>query len=188
MKIYTKSGDHGSTSLGYGERVPKNHARVQAYGTLDEANAHLGLAVASLTDCAWIGKASFKDQLTRVQTLLFHAGNELSTPVGKDVQWPILEGHITYLEELIDRWQGTLPELTTFILPGGSIVASSLHLARTVVRRAEREAVAIADVVNPNTLVFLNRLSDFLFVAARYANAKEGLPDQHLEVDEEDKD
>lgn len=169
MKIYTKSGDKGTTSLVYGQRVSKHDSRVEAYGTCDEANSLLGLAVSHL-------KAEEKEELSaimeafkKIQTIIFHVGAELATPSGKEVKWKLKEENIEWLEKQIDEWNEKLPPLTNFILPGGSQAGATLHLARTVVRRAERRAVLIDDV-NPLVLSYLNRLSDFLFVAARYVN------------------
>ncbi|WP_349409509.1 cob(I)yrinic acid a,c-diamide adenosyltransferase [Pseudalkalibacillus sp. SCS-8] len=169
MKIYTKTGDKGTTSLVYGDRVQKNDPRVEAYGTCDEANSMIGLAISHLqaNDREW--KVEFEKTLRRVQTVLFHVGAELATPAGKKVGWTLEESDISFLEQAIDRWDEKLTPLKQFVLPGGSAAASALHVARTVSRRAERQAVAI-EKVNPLVLSYLNRLSDFLFVAARYAN------------------
>ncbi|BAM46766.1 cob(I)yrinic acid a,c-diamide adenosyltransferase [Amphibacillus xylanus] len=173
MRIYTRSGDKGETSLVYGERVPKNHLRVEAYGTCDEANAVIGIATSSIDQgLSWSiqERKSFVECMHRIQTLLFHVGAELSTPKGKEVAWPITQDHIDRLEETIDKWEQEVPPLTQFILPNGHPTGASLHHARTIVRRAERIVVGIKDEVNPLVLVFLNRLSDLLFVAARYVN------------------
>ncbi|MCF6139337.1 cob(I)yrinic acid a,c-diamide adenosyltransferase [Pseudalkalibacillus berkeleyi] len=169
MKIYTKSGDKGTTSLVYGDRVQKNDPRVEAYGTCDEANSMIGLALSHLQDQDREWKVDFEKTLLRVQTVLFHVGAELATPKGKEVGWTLEEADINYLEETIDRWDEKLTPLKQFILPGGVQAASALHVARTVSRRAERQAVGIEEI-NPLVLSYLNRLSDFLFVAARYVN------------------
>lgn len=184
MRIYTRSGDKGSTSLIYGTRVAKNDARVEAYGTCDEANSVIGLALGHLADVEWEGKEKFVRQLQRVQTVLFHAGSELATPKGMDVAWKLKQGHITEMERQIDSWEEELPELENFILPSGHLVASGLHTARTIVRRAERNAVAVQEEL-PRKLVisYLNRLSDYLFVAARYANLHCGGREVPLETD-----
>ncbi|MBS4198454.1 cob(I)yrinic acid a,c-diamide adenosyltransferase [Bacillus sp. FJAT-49732] len=171
MKIYTKTGDKGSTSLVYGDRVSKNDIRVEAYGTCDEANSMIGLALSYL---AQIENTEIKEAASffhKVQTTLFHVGAELSTPAGKEVKWKLKEENVKELENVIDQWDKELPPLTNFILPGGHPTGAALHLARTVVRRAERITVSI-DNVNPLVLSYLNRLSDFLFVAARYVNHK----------------
>lgn len=178
MKIYTKTGDKGTTSLVYGERVSKNDARVEAYGTCDEANSILGLALSYIKEdvpnCDEIVKAFHK-----IQTILFHVGAELATPAGKEVKWKLNQEDITELEQLIDAWDHSLTPLTNFILPGGSKAGATLHLARTVVRRAERRSV-IVEGVNPLVLSYLNRLSDFLFVAGRYVNQKLNVTEPNL--------
>ncbi|WP_340082333.1 cob(I)yrinic acid a,c-diamide adenosyltransferase [Terribacillus sp. FSL K6-0262] len=171
MKIYTKTGDKGETSLIYGTRVPKNHPRVEAYGTLDEANAAIGTAVGLMT----VENAPFRQSLQRVQTLLFHAGAELATPPDKEVQWKLEAKHTASLEMEVDRWTEELPPLKQFILPGGCPSSAALHQARTIVRRAERLIVALAEGDGSNEVLrFINRLSDYLFVAARYANLLHG--------------
>lgn len=171
MRIYTRSGDKGTTSLVYGKRVAKNDARVEAYGTCDEANSMIGLALSFLNDVKWDKKDDFLDKLYRVQTILFHVGAELSTPSDREVAWKLKEEHIKELEAQIDEWSEYLPPLTQFILPSGHSASSALHLARTIVRRAERMAVAIQDELNDSLAIsYLNRLSDYLFVAARYVN------------------
>lgn len=171
MRIYTRSGDKGTTSLVYGKRVNKNDLRVEAYGTSDEANSMIGLALSFLNDVEWDKKEAFLEKMYRVQTILFHVGAELSTPSDREVAWKLKEEHIKELETQIDEWSETLPPLKQFILPSGHSASSALHLARTVVRRAERMAVSVQDELQ-NTLAisYLNRLSDYLFVAARYVN------------------
>lgn len=171
MRIYTRSGDKGTTSLVYGKRVSKNDLRVEAYGTCDEANSMIGLALSLLNDVTWDEKDAFLHKMYRVQTILFHVGAELSTPSDREVAWKLKEKHIIELEEQIDEWSEHLPALTQFILPSGHSASSALHLARTVVRRAERMAVGVQDELNDSLAIsYLNRLSDFLFVAARYVN------------------
>ena len=167
MKIYTKTGDRGTTSLIFGERVSKNDVRVEAYGTCDEANSMIGFGVSLLPEEGWAKSAAAV--LQKVQTVLFHVGAELATPAGKEVAWKLREEDIRFLEETIDEWQSGLKPLKQFILPGGSQSASAFHTARTIARRAERTAVGI-EGVNPLVLSYLNRLSDFLFIAARYVN------------------
>ncbi|HJV45575.1 MAG TPA: cob(I)yrinic acid a,c-diamide adenosyltransferase [Bacillota bacterium] len=182
MKIYTKSGDKGETSLVYGDRVPKHSIRVEAYGTCDEANSMIGLALSNLPrEEEW---NSLQEIFHIIQTKLFHVGAELATPVGKKVGWPLVEEDVAFLEENIDQLDQTLPPLTNFILPGGSVAGAALHVARTMARRAERHAVAIAEVdeVNPVVIKYLNRLSDFLFVVARYVNVKLGKQEPTLHV------
>lgn len=172
MKIYTKTGDKGQTSLVYGTRVSKDAPRVDAYGTCDEANSQIGLALALLpTDESWKG---LRHIFHVIQTKLFHIGAELATPPGKKVGWPIQEEDVLFLEQHIDELDAELPALQNFILPSGHPAAAAFHVARTVVRRAERATVAImqTEQVNGIALKYLNRLSDFLFVVARYVNHK----------------
>jgi cob(I)alamin adenosyltransferase len=172
LKIYTKTGDKGSTSLIYGQRVSKNDTRVEAYGSCDETNSMIGLALSYLKDVSFEGKSDFDHIFNKIQTTLFHVGAELATPIGKEVKWKLRDEDITELEVQIDQWDAELPPLTNFILPGGHPGGAALHVARTVVRRAERAAVTLGNDVNPMVLSYLNRLSDFLFVAARYVNLK----------------
>lgn len=174
MKIYTRTGDKGTTSLIYGERVSKNDLRVEAYGTCDEANSFIGLALTHIQQATYSEKDEIIQILRKIQTTLFHVGAELATPTGKEVKWKLTEEDIRELESVIDAWDQQLPQLTNFILPGGGEAGAVLHIARTIVRRAERRAVAIGDEVNPLVSSYLNRLSDFLFVAARFINFKEG--------------
>lgn len=185
MRIYTRSGDKGTTSLVYGRRIPKNDPRVEAYGTIDEANSLIGLALSFLDDVDWEGKQEFLNIMHRVQTVLFHVGAEISTPLDREVAWKLEQRHIDELEKLIDEWNEQLPELKQFILPSGHKVSSALHLARTVVRRAERRAVSIQDQIPESLAVaYLNRLSDFLFVAARYVNKELKGTEIPLQVDD----
>ncbi|WP_458415333.1 cob(I)yrinic acid a,c-diamide adenosyltransferase [Schinkia sp. CFF1] len=169
MKIYTKTGDKGTTSLVYGERVSKTDPLVEAYGTCDEANSLIGLALSYIKKEDLPGKKEINEVFHRIQTSLFHVGAEISTPAGKEVKWKVSEKDISELELVMDQWDEKLPALQNFILPGGHPAGAALHVARTIVRRAERKAVAIGEV-NPLVLSYLNRLSDFLFVAARYIN------------------
>lgn len=184
MRIYTRTGDKGTTSLVYGQRVSKNDARVEAYGTCDEANSMIGLAVSFLDDVEWDKKDAFLEKMYRIQTLLFHAGAELSTPSDREVAWKLTASHIEELEEQIDVWSEVLPPLKNFILPSGHSTSSALHLARTVVRRAERMTVGIQDELgDSHVMKYLNRLSDYLFVAARYVNMELGGKEVPLQVD-----
>jgi len=159
-KIYTRTGDDGTTGLGDGTRVPKNSPRVDAYGTVDEANSALGLvlAVAGLPD-------DVRAVLTRVQHELFDLGGELCVPGLRAIQ----ATHIEHLESDLDRFNEALPPLKEFILPGGGPASAAAHLARTICRRAERRVCALAEIepvaVEPRQ--YLNRLSDLLFVVAR---------------------
>ncbi|GGP16999.1 cob(I)yrinic acid a,c-diamide adenosyltransferase [Oceanobacillus neutriphilus] len=184
MRIYTRSGDKGQTSLVYGQRVPKNHLRVEAYGTCDEVNSSIGLAASYIEETNWDGKLAFLDQLQRVQTILFHVGAELSTPKDKEVYWKLEQKHIDEMEKQIDEWDKSLEPLKNFILPSGHRAASALHHARTVARRAERLTVGLEDEVeNKLVLGYLNRLSDYLFVAARYVNQQLEGEEKHLHAD-----
>lgn len=183
MKIYTKTGDKGTTSLIYGSRVAKNDALVEAYGTCDEANSMIGLAMSHIEheffeDMEYVQKA-----FHQIQTTLFHVGAELATPTGKEVKWKLEEIEITKLESWIDEWDVQLPGLTNFILPSGHPAGAALHVARTIVRRAERNAVSIGEDVSPLVLAYLNRLSDFLFVAARFINFRLGQKEKGLHAE-----
>lgn len=180
MKIYTRTGDKGSTSLIYGKRVPKDDLRVEAYGTCDEANSMIGLALSNLPSDGWKPEPDFLKAFHKIQTILFHVGSELATPTGKEVSWKMAESDVQELEGLIDHWEAELPALKNFVLPGGSKAGAAFHVARTVVRRAERNAVAIGEEVNPLVLSYLNRLSDLLFTAARYVNLKSGAEEKTL--------
>jgi cob(I)alamin adenosyltransferase len=174
MKIYTKTGDGGETGLFGGGRVPKDDARVEAYGAVDELNASIGLARA-------LGPAPEIDaELGRIQVELFAVGAELATPQdsrARDVIPGVRGTWAEALEERMDAWDAELPALTAFVLPGGSPVAAALHVARGTCRRAERRAVSLSHhaPVDPNVIVYLNRLSDFLFEAARMANLRAGV-------------
>lgn len=184
MRIYTRSGDKGTTSLIYGTRVPKNDIRVEAYGTCDETNSMIGLALSLINTEAWAGKVAFAESMHRVQTILFHVGSELATPRDKDVTWKLKQVHIDELEEQIDIWDKSLTPLKNFILPSGHSGSSALHTARTIARRAERLAVGLGhDDVNPLVISYLNRLSDYLFVAARYVNHSLGGDEVELQAD-----
>jgi cob(I)alamin adenosyltransferase len=180
MKIYTKSGDSGTTSLVYGHRVRKDDIRVDAYGTCDEANSFIGLAISFLKREDFQGKTELETAYHKIQTCLFHVGAELATPVGKSVKWKLTQSDIETLEKIIDHMDEKLPALSNFILPGGHPSAAAFHSARTIVRRAERCAVKMGDEVNPLVLAYLNRLSDLLFVTARYINFSLGAKEQTL--------
>jgi len=187
MRIYTRTGDKGETSLVSGKRVPKNHLRVEAYGTCDEANAVIGVATSTIDQgISWSiqEKKEFLKIMKKIQALLFHVGAELSTPSGQEVAWPIKQQHIDLLEETIDKWEDRIPALTQFILPNGHPAGATLHHARTIVRRAERIAVGLKDEIEPLALVFINRLSDLLFVAARYVNEFSAYEEEQFEKQE----
>lgn len=170
-KIYTKTGDAGETGLFGGGRVPKDDPRVEAYGTLDEANSALGLLAADLD-------AELRDLVCGVQRVLFDIGAELASPQPGRVAAVPAEA-VAALETRIDGWEAELAPLRQFILPGGSTPAAICHLARALVRRAERRAVTLARSapVNPEVLKYLNRLSDWLFVLARVLNHRRGVAD-----------
>jgi cob(I)alamin adenosyltransferase len=173
MKIYTRTGDDGQTSLWGGQRVAKDSLRVAAYGTVDELNALLGVARSSVPD------AKLYNALARIQNELFVVGADLATPGETTRIDRIGEHNVTRLEKEIDDFEGELEPLRQFILPGGTSAASYLHLARTICRRAEREIVKLAadETINQLVLHYINRLSDWLFVTARLANAHAGMPD-----------
>jgi cob(I)alamin adenosyltransferase len=169
-KIYTRGGDTGETSLGDGARVSKLDARIAAYGTVDELNSAVGVALA--TGCP----DGMRAVLGRVQNELFDLGADLSVPMERDARLRVTQQQVDALELDCDRFNAELPELKSFVLPGGSEASARLHVARTICRRAEREAITAAGIytVNPLALVYLNRLSDLLFILARAANAAAG--------------
>jgi cob(I)alamin adenosyltransferase len=169
-KIYTRTGDGGSAGLVDGSRVSKSSLRMAAIGEVDEANAAIGVAIAAL------GGGDIAYRLLRIQNDLFDLGADAATPGEVDGALRIVASQVARLEVEIDEMNQALEPLTSFILPGGSPAVASLHLARTVVRRAERAAVALheAEPLNPQLLAYLNRLSDHLFVAARFVAAREG--------------
>ncbi len=183
MKIYTKTGDKGTTSLVYGMRVKKNDPLVEAYGTCDEANTMIGLGIGHLNTEFFEGKETLCEAFHKIQTVLFHVGAELATPAGKEVKWKLEDAHIAELEEWIDQYDARLEPLSNFILPGGHPSGAALHVARTVVRRAERNAIDIGESVSPTVLAYLNRLSDFLFVAARFINEQLGSKEKGLHAE-----
>jgi cob(I)alamin adenosyltransferase len=172
-KIYTRTGDAGTTGLGTGERVAKDAPRIAAYGTVDETNAAIGLARAHLA-----GQPGLDAKLMRIQNDLFDLGADLCVPdrgdKAKGEALRTSDDQVTRLEDEIDEMNTELKPLKSFVLPGGSPAAAALHLARTICRRAEREMVALAalpdEPVSPAALKYINRLSDFLFVASRYVN------------------
>ena len=169
-KIYTRGGDAGETSLGDGSRVSKLDARIAAYGTVDELNAAVGVVVAG--GCA----ETISEVLVRVQNELFDLGADLSVPIEHAARLRVTQEQVDRLEDECDRFNAELPDLKSFVLPGGSEAAARLHVARTVCRRAEREALVAAGAhdVNALAIVYLNRLSDLLFILARAANAVDG--------------
>jgi cob(I)alamin adenosyltransferase len=171
-RIYTKTGDQGETGLGDGSRVPKDHPRVAATGSVDELNSLLGLLLPHLNP-----GDSMRELISGVQNDLFDVGADLCLPCGKDeVPGKVLRvssEQAQRLEQAIDLWNERLQPLKSFILPGGTAAAAWCHLARTVCRRAERDVVTLThtDAVNPQVIIYLNRLSDLLFVLARVCNS-----------------
>jgi len=170
-RIYTRAGDKGETSLGDGSRVPKLDCRIGAFGTVDELNSALGVALAEpgLPE-------RLREPLARIQNDLFDVGADLSVPFGIGDRLRVEQRQIDWLEQLCDELNADLPELKSFVLPGGTAAAARLHVARTTCRRAERDALTANEEHGINALVlgYLNRLSDFLFIAARWANADAG--------------
>lgn len=170
MKIYTKTGDNGETGLFGGERVSKNSDRIEAYGTVDELNSFIGLALTEIKD------EEISKLLGSIQNKLFVIGSDLATPENDKTQklniQRLDEESFKELEKAIDYFNEKLDELKNFILPGGTKGSALLHVARTISRRAERRVVALQNRVNTgkNIIIFLNRLSDLLFVLARYEN------------------
>jgi len=175
-KVYTRTGDDGTTALGGGQRVEKDSARIAAYGTVDELSSQIGVAI------AWGLDPELSAELLRVQNELFHLGSDLCILEEDKARFPvptIEERHVVALESLMDRLGEEVGPLKNFILPGGSPGAAQLHVARTVCRRAERELVTLgrAERVGPWTIRYLNRLSDALFVLARAENHRRGIAD-----------
>ena len=168
-KIYTRTGDDGTTGLGDGSRVPKDDARVAAFGTVDELNSHIGVLLASELP------ADIREMLTEIQHALFDVGGELCIPDRTVIE----SDDVGRLESLLDRLNDVLPPLKDFILPGGTAPAATCHVARAVCRRAERAIVSLVrdGKANPQTMRYLNRLSDLLFVTARTLNARANVPD-----------
>ena len=174
-KIYTRTGDDGTTGLATGPRRRKSDLRIETFGAVDEANAALGVAQLHAADTV-----GFAEMLTRIQNDLFDLGADLATPdTGEAIAWEplrVIASQVDWLEQQIDRLNSELKPLNSFILPGGSPLCAHLHVARTIVRRAERLMVALGDhdgeIVSLEARQYINRLSDLLFVAARYAANK----------------
>lgn len=177
MKIYTKTGDKGMTSLFGGERVWKDHLRIESYGSVDEINSFIGLALCEITD------EDIRGTLKQIQNDLFVVGSDLASPKEKESKsFKIPRVNHDYFEKIeseIDRFNDKLPELKHFILPGGTKGAALLHTARTICRRAERKVITLgkAEKIGDDIAIYLNRLSDFLFVLARYENHVSKTPD-----------
>ena len=173
-KIYTRTGDKGTTALGSGERVPKHSLRIDAYGTVDETNASIGMVRLHLGDA----DPKLDAMLLRIQNDLFDLGADLCVPDrGQKLEYEplrMVDAQVKRLEQEIDEMNAELKPLRSFVLPGGTPAAAALHMARTISRRAERLMVALAgepnEPVGPAALKYINRLSDFLFVASRYVN------------------
>ena len=177
MKIYTKTGDKGETGLFGGERVSKDSLRISAYGTIDELNSVIGLAITE------VGDKSVKENLLKIQNQLFVVGSDLATPEDKKTKKLNIQrtpaSYYADIEKMIDEYDEQLEELRNFILPGGSKGAAMLHVCRTICRRAEREVVALKNsvTIGENIIIFLNRLSDLLFVLSRFENKVSNHPD-----------
>lgn len=175
-RIYTRTGDDGSTGLGDGSRTSKTSHRIEAYGLVDQLNSQIGVVLACGT------AEALAVPLRRIQNELFHLGSDLCIPEAAKKAMPvpgIEERHVIALEKLMDELSEHLPPLENFILPGGSLAAAQIHVARTVCRNAEREAVRLAqeEAIGPFVVRYLNRLSDALFVMARYQNKLAGVAD-----------
>lgn len=182
MRIYTRTGDGGQTSLRWGTRIAKDALRVEAYGTVDEANSFIGLALAQLGPT---GPEAAQQSLTRILRELFDVGADLATPPDREKgeQPKVKAEMIEQLEAEIDALDASLEPLKQFILPSGCPAGATLHVARTVVRRAERRLVSLAaaEPVDPVLVKYLNRLSDYLFVAARAVNAAAGVEETKVD-------
>ncbi len=177
MKIYTKGGDKGETGLFGGERVSKSSQRIEAYGTIDELNSFIGLAITELKS------EEVKELLNTIQNQLFTVGSDLATPLSEKIKKydipRVPKEFFENAEKQIDKFEAELAPLKNFILPGGSKSAAMLNICRTICRRAERRVVALnaSEKVGENIIIFLNRLSDLFFVLARYENMISGIPD-----------
>lgn len=180
MKIYTKTGDDGTTSLFSGGRVSKAHLRVETYGTVDELNSVLGVARAHQPS------AQTDDYLEQVQNQLFHLGADLATPLDAKAEWVVrMDGEtVAWLETTIDAMTADLPPLKNFILPGGTAAAAQIQVARTICRRAERLAVSLSEQesLGQPVLEYLNRLSDWLFTLARWENHQAGVGEDQWSI------
>lgn len=180
MRIYTKTGDKGETSLFNGKRVPKHHECIEGYGTVDELNSSLGLAL------SFIKNKEIQKIVTAIQEALFRLGSDLATPFddktskAQTIIHRMEEKDSIILEKWIDTYDAKLPVLKNFILPGGSTAGASLHIARTICRRSERWVSQLTQQgkANPQCLIYMNRLSDFLFVLARYVNQEDRVPEK----------
>lgn len=178
MRLYTRTGDEGKTSV-IGGRLDKDHIRVEAYGTIDELNSFVGLA---LTELDQILFDDIYQELVKIQHELFDCGGDLAT-ISSKYPYKSKEGIITFLEERIDDYIREAPELEKFILPGGTKAAAAIHVCRTITRRAERLVVQLQkiDEINPVVLKYLNRLSDYFFAISRVINHRNGIKDVEYE-------
>jgi cob(I)alamin adenosyltransferase len=177
LKLYTKTGDKGTTSIIGGTRLPKSDARIAAYGTLDEANSWLGVVISELTATAQF--PSLKNQLQKLQVLLFDCGTDFASLDGTRA-YLVTEKEVQTIEQWIDFYSAEVPPLKQFILPGGQVVASHLQVIRTVIRRAERELaeLLVANIkINDQAYQVINRLSDLFFAMARFVNVQTGTPE-----------
>lgn len=178
--IYTGTGDTGTTSLVGGQRVKKNNVRIEAYGTIDELNSYMGLL-------SNVINGSQNETITFVQNKLFNIGSYLATDNGADETsaWGLNEADINRLEQAIDEIDAKLPRLKNFVLPGGSATSSMAHIARTVCRRCERRIIDLNETadIDPNVVKFINRLSDYLFVLARFININDGVDEIYWNKD-----
>ena len=173
MKIYTKTGDGGNTGLQGDFRIAKSHPRIMAYGTVDEANATIGVVLTNTLD------DDITEILSQIQNDLFVLGSDLSNQNLNDLKNRISIKNVETLEEAIDKFESELPPITNFILPGGNIAAAQIHQVRTIVRRAETLVVKLSDKdeINSNSIKYLNRLSDLMFVMGRLINKRNGVED-----------
>ena len=173
MKIYTKTGDDGNTGLQGDFRISKSHSRIMAYGTVDEANAAIGIVLTNTLD------DDIRQVLTQIQNELFLLGSDLSNQNLNDLKNRISLDRVEKLEEFIDKFELELSPITNFILPGGNVAAAQIHQVRTIVRRAETLVVKLSDKneINSNCIKYLNRLSDLMFVMGRLINKRNGVDD-----------
>ena len=173
MKIYTKTGDDGNTGLQGDYRISKSHSRIMAYGTVDEANASIGIVLTNTLD------DDIRQVLTQIQNELFLLGSDLSNQNLNDLKNRISLESVEKLEEIIDKFELELSPITNFILPGGNVAAAQIHQVRTIVRRAETLVVKLSDKneINLNCIKYLNRLSDLMFVMGRLINKRNGIED-----------
>jgi cob(I)alamin adenosyltransferase len=172
-RVYTRAGDDGTTALVGGQRVPKDSIRIEAYGTVDELNSVVGVAIASNVSPRLV------EPLQTIQQVLFNLGSQLAldaADAGRIELPSVTMEHVSRLEKLMDEWNDELPDLKSFVLPGGTVASAQLQVARTVCRRAERVILALRreEAVEPQVIAYVNRLSDLLFVAARVENADKG--------------